>query len=84
MSSGQPLNITSGLDQALNGVASQRGQQLLADPYGEKSGRPLTNFLNPLAFTQPTLGTLGNVGRNSMPGRPLAVRRGAVARVRDT
>jgi carboxypeptidase family protein len=67
-SSGQPLNILSGIDQALNGVQSQRGQQLLADPYSDKSGRPLTNFLNPAAFTQPALGTLGNIGRNNIAG----------------
>jgi hypothetical protein len=67
-STGQPLNITSGLDQALNGVGSQRAQQVLADPYRDKSGRPLTNFLNPAAFTQPELGTFGNVGRNSVRG----------------
>jgi hypothetical protein len=67
-SSGQPLNITSGIDQALNGVQSQRPNQILADPYKDKSGRPLTNFLNPAAFVQPALGTLGNVGRNSVAG----------------
>jgi hypothetical protein len=67
-SSGQPLNILSGLDQALNGVQFQRAQQVLVEPYGDKSGRPLTNFLNPAAFTQPALGTLGNVGRNSVVG----------------
>jgi hypothetical protein len=67
-SSGQPLNILSGLDQALNGVQFQRAQQVLVDPYGDKSGRPLTNFLNPAAFTQPAPGTLGNVGRNSVVG----------------
>src|SRR5262245_36346150 len=68
LSSGRPLNILSGLDQALNGVQSQRAQQVLADPYSDKSGRPLTNFLNPAAFAQPALGTLGNVGRNSVQG----------------
>ena len=41
---------------------------MLADPYNDKSGRPLTNFLNPAAFAQPALGTLGNVGRNSVAG----------------
>ena len=65
---GRFLNILSGLDQALNGVQSQRAQQVLVDPYGDKSGRPLTNYLNPAAFTQPALGTLGNVGRNSVQG----------------
>ena len=49
-------------------MQSQRAQQVLVDPYGDKSGRPLTNYLNPAAFTQPALGTLGNVGRNSVQG----------------
>ena len=64
--SGRPLNILIGIDQALNGVQFQRAHQVLENPYGDKSGRPLTNFLNPAAFTQPALGTLGNVGRNSV------------------
>ena len=66
--SGKPINVLSGFDQALNGVQSQRAQQILQNPYGDKSGRPLTNFLNPAAFAQPALGTLGNVGRNSIQG----------------
>jgi hypothetical protein len=66
--SGKPINVLSGFDQALNGVSSQRAQQVLQNPYGDKSGRPLTNFLNPAAFAQPALGTFGNVGRNSILG----------------
>ena len=44
--------------------------QVLADPYLDKSGRPLTQFLNPAAFAQPATGTLGNSGRGSIQGLP--------------
>ena len=47
---------------------TQRANQILADPYGARSGRPRTNYLNANAFALPALGTLGNVGRNSIRG----------------
>ena len=49
-------------------MGSQRARQVLGNPYGDKSSRPQTAFLNPAAFAQPALGTLGNVGRNSVQG----------------
>jgi hypothetical protein len=64
-SSGGYLTITSGLDRALSGIANQRPNQVLADPYGDKS---LKNYLNPAAFTQPATGTYGNVGFASVRG----------------
>jgi hypothetical protein len=67
-SSGQPLNITSGTDNSLTGKGNQRAQQILDNPYGDESGRPDTNFLNPKAFVIPANGTFGNVGRNSVRG----------------
>ena len=71
--SGSPLNITTGQDRALNGIANggfgsgapQRANQVLGDPFGAKT---LTNYLNPAAFAQPALGTLGNYQRNSIYG----------------
>src|SRR5215475_8344070 len=67
-SSGAPLNIVSGTDQALTGTNLQRANQILADPYKDRSGRPYTQWVNPAAFAAPLLGTYANVGRNSLVG----------------
>ena len=66
-SSGAPLNITSGQDRALSGINDQRANQIVGNPQTGNSG-PLAFYLNPAAFTLPDLGTLGNVGRNSIQG----------------
>src|SRR3989442_4603316 len=52
-SSGRPLNLTTGVDNSLTGKSNQRALQVLGNPYGDKSGRPGTNFLNPAAFVIP-------------------------------
>jgi hypothetical protein len=61
-STGSYMTIVSGLDRALigdtRGAGTQRPDQVLGDPYGSLS---LTNYLNPSAFAQPTLGTFGNM-----------------------
>ncbi len=65
-SSGRPLNITTGLDRALTGAPNvQRPNQVMDDPYGEKT---IANWLNPAAFAQPAIGSFGNAGRNSVVG----------------
>jgi hypothetical protein len=64
-STGSFLTITSGVDRALTGISSQRAQQILENPYGDKS---LTNYLNPSAFTLPALGSLGNMGPRNIAG----------------
>ena len=64
-STGSFLTITSGVDRALTGISSQRAQQVLENPYGDKS---LTNYLNPAAFTLPALGALGNMGPRNIAG----------------
>ena len=64
-STGSWLTILSGVDRALTGVSSQRAQQVLQNPYGDKS---LTNFLNPAAFALPVLGSLGNMRPNNIAG----------------
>jgi hypothetical protein len=74
-SSGSPLSIFAGSDRALNGLgvgaqgnSTQRANQVLENPYGDTSGRPLTSYLNPAAFALPPLGTRGTSGRNSVTG----------------
>ena len=66
--SGSPLNIVSGQDRALTGIAgtNQRANQVLDDGYGDTSS--VTNYLNASAFAQPAFGTLGNYARNSLYG----------------
>jgi hypothetical protein len=67
-STGAPLTVTAGTDRALNGIGGQRPDQVLASPYGDKSGGPMTQFLNPAAFALPALGTFGNLGRFNIRG----------------
>jgi Carboxypeptidase regulatory-like domain len=66
MSTGSYMTVLSGLDRALSGIANQRAQQVLGNPFGDQSS--LTNYLNPNAFAQPVLGTLGNLGRSNIVG----------------
>ena len=67
-STGAYLTVTAGTDRALNGISGQRANQILVDPYRDKSAGPLSQFLNPAAFAQPALGTLGNMGRYNIRG----------------
>jgi hypothetical protein len=62
--SGSPINVT-GPDRAGTGIGNQRLDQVLANPYGDKT---LNNWLNPFAFAPPAPGTLGNFRRNSVRG----------------
>jgi hypothetical protein len=64
---GAPLNIVSGQDRALSGISDQRANQLNAKATTGDSG-PSAFYLNPSAFALPDLGTLGNIGRNSIQG----------------
>jgi hypothetical protein len=53
-----------GGDRCLCDISNQRPVLLLPDAvYLDKSARPNTQYLNPAAFGQPALGTLGNMGR---------------------
>ena len=66
--SGAPLSIASGLDQALLGFTGERANQLLPNTAAANRGAacanitPCVTWLNPAAFAQPALGTLGNMG----------------------
>ena len=69
--SGDYLTVTTSIDRALNGIVSttaavgQRPNQILANPYGNKTAG---NYLNPAAFAAPALGTLGNLGKAGIAG----------------
>jgi hypothetical protein len=63
--SGGYLSITTSQDRALSGTTNQRVNQILANPYGDKS---VSNYLNPAAFSLPATGTLGNIGSYSIRG----------------
>jgi hypothetical protein len=66
------MTVLTGLDRAQNGqIGTQRVNQVLADPYGDKSINPVSGgirWLNPQAFAQPSLGTFGDMPRNSVRG----------------
>ena len=66
-STGRFLTIYTGLDRALTGDASvQRVNQVLGDPYGDRSS--LTRYLNAAAFAQPDLGSISNMSPNNIAG----------------
>jgi hypothetical protein len=66
--SGGPLNIIAGRDNTFSGIQQQRPNQVLDNPYGNRTA---SNYLNAAAFAQPAPGTLGTYQRNSArgPGR---------------
>jgi hypothetical protein len=62
---GTPLTILTGVDRALdNNTATQRPNQVLPNVYAGG----FLNYLNPAAFQQPALGTLGNMGTYTVFG----------------
>ena len=70
ISSGQPLDIQNNSgpsgDRALADQDSQRPNQILSNVYGNSG--PGGNFLNRAAFAPQAIGTLGNMGKNSVRG----------------
>jgi Carboxypeptidase regulatory-like domain len=64
--SGKWQTIVSGVDRLLDNSGSQRAQQILENPYGDRSS--LTNYLNPKAFTLPAIGSYGNMSPNNIEG----------------
>ena len=63
--SGSARGISGG-DVCLCDITNQRPDQILEDVYLDRSGRPGTQYLNPAAFEAPALGTLGNMGRDTL------------------
>jgi hypothetical protein len=62
------LTATETVDRQLSGTANQRPNQILADPLCPNPGPAPSCWINQNAFAQPALGTLGNLGRSSIPG----------------
>jgi hypothetical protein len=65
MRSGAWLNITTGVDNALNGQLQQRPNQVSDDVYGAKT---LNSYLNRAAFASPLPGTFGNLEYRAVEG----------------
>jgi hypothetical protein len=63
--SGDRVNITSGLDNAFNGISAQRPNKIGDDLCG---ARTLTNYFDRTAFAQPAPGTLGSLTRSVAVG----------------
>jgi hypothetical protein len=65
--SGIFLNVTTGVDYALNGTSVQRPNQILPTPLCANPNPSC--WLNPAAFsTSVPFGTFGNLGRTNVPG----------------
>jgi hypothetical protein len=62
---GDYLTATTTQDLSFYGIAGQRVNQVLTNPYGDKS---IKNYVNPAAFAAPALGTFGNAGRSAIRG----------------
>ena len=60
--------MAAGQDRALSGLGGQAADQLLDDPYLDRSGALGSQFLNRAAFALPALGTYGNAGFFSVNG----------------
>ena len=63
--SGAWLTVTTARDVSATGITNQRVDQVLANPYGNKTPG---NYLNPAAFAYPAPGALGTHVRASIEG----------------
>jgi len=67
-SSGVPLAVQDGTDRQLNGINHQRPNLVLPDQVYTGKSCAGCQYLNPAAFVPQPLGTVGNVGWNSVAG----------------
>jgi hypothetical protein len=64
--SAQFFSILAGPDRALTAVPGQPAEYLGGSPY--PANQNVNQWFNPAVFTQPALGTYGNLGLNNMKG----------------
>jgi hypothetical protein len=64
--SAQLFSVLAGPDRALTGVPGQPASLVNTNPY--PANQNVNLWLNPNAFTQPALGTYGNLGFNNLKG----------------
>ena len=67
--SGAPLAVQDGTDQQLSGINHQRPNLVLPNNVYTGDNGPGALYLNPLAFKKQDLGTVGNLGWNSVVGQ---------------
>jgi len=67
-SSGMPLAIQDGTDRELTGINHQRPNVVNPDAVYTGNSGPSARYLNPAAFQAQPLGTVGNLGWNSIVG----------------
>lgn len=67
--SGEPINVKTGVDDALSGTPQQRPDEVgNPDLSGQSRSQRVAGWYNWQAYGFPTTGTYGNVGRNSLIG----------------
>ena len=67
--SGAPLAVRTGTDRQLSGINHQRPNLVLPDAVYTGSDGPGSQYLNPAAFAPAPLGSVGNLGWNSIVGQ---------------
>jgi len=70
--SGQPLNVTTGVDDSRTGLGNDRPVQVLSNYSATNpicsSSAICVQWINPAAFVANSVGTYGDVGRNALRG----------------
>ncbi len=67
--SGEPLNVTTGVDASLTGINLDRPNLVAGvNTVNSNWGPGLPQYLNPAAFVANTAGTYGNLGRDALRG----------------
>ncbi|MBO0859221.1 MAG: TonB-dependent receptor [Chloracidobacterium sp.] len=73
--SGGPFTVLAGKDQSQTGLGTDRANSTGVSAYGGNACAGIkticVNYLNPAAFALPTIGALGNVGKNNLSGPSL-------------